>query len=78
MGSDPLALPFLIGCGLKIFSVVSSDISELKSLARYFTVEESRELVKECLSLPTASKIKACLKKFHADRIPETAGKLDG
>jgi len=77
MGSDPLALPFLIGCGLKIFSVVSSDISELKSLARHFTVDESRELVKECLSLPTASKIKACLKKFHADRIPKTEGKLD-
>ncbi len=72
MGSDPLALPFLIGCGLKVFSVVSSDIPRLKSQARYFTVEESREVVKDCLNLPTASKIKASLKKFQADHVPES------
>ncbi len=71
MGSDPLALPFLVGCGLKVFSVVSADIPQLKSLARCFTVEETRELVKECLSQPTASKIKARLKKFQADHFPE-------
>ena len=67
MGSDPLALPFLVGCGLKEFSVVSADIPQLKSLARYFTVDEARELVRNCLSLPTASKIKDSLKKFQAD-----------
>ena len=67
MGSDPLALPFLVGCGLKEFSVVSADIPQLKSLARYFTVDEARELVRNCLSLSTASKIKDSLKKFQAD-----------
>ena len=72
MGSDPLALPFLVGCGLKVFSVVSADIPQLKSQARRFTVEETRKLVKECLSQPTASAIKDCLKKFHADHAPET------
>lgn len=71
MGSDPLALPFLVGCGLKEFSVVSADIPQLKSLARCFTVDEARELVKNCLSLPTASKIKASLKKFQADHTPK-------
>ena len=67
MGSDPLALPFLVGCGLKEFSVVSADIPQLKALARRFTVDETRELVKDCLNLPTASKIKDRLKKFQAD-----------
>lgn len=71
MGSDPLALPFLVGCGLKEFSVVSADIPRLKSLARCFTVDETRELVKDCLSLPTASKIKAGLTKFLADHAPK-------
>lgn len=66
MGSDPLALPFLVGCGLKEFSVVSADIAQLKSSARLFTVDEARELVSNCLSLPTASKIKDSLKKFQA------------
>ena len=71
MGSDPLALPFLVGCGLKEFSVVSADIPRLKSLARYFTVDETRELVKDCLGLPTASKIKAGLTKFLTDHAPD-------
>ncbi len=71
MGSEPLALPFLVGCGLKEFSVVSADIPQLKSLARGFTVAETRELVKDCLSLPTASTIKASLKKFQADHTVE-------
>jgi len=31
MGSDPLALPFLLGCGLRHFSTVSSDIAKLKA-----------------------------------------------
>ena len=73
MGSDPLALPFLIGCGLKEFSVVSADIPRLKSLARCFTVAETRELVKECLSLPTATEIKDRLKTFVAGHAPDLA-----
>ena len=70
MGSDPLALPFLVGCGLKVFSVVSADIPQLKSLVRRITVAETRELVKDCLSQPTAAKIKACLQKFQEDHVP--------
>ena len=70
MGSDPLALPFLVGCGLKVFSVVSADIPQLKSLVRRITVAETRELVKDCLSQPTAAKIKACLKKFQENHVP--------
>ena len=73
MGSDPLALPFLIGCGLKEFSVVSADIPRLKSLARCFTVAETRELVKECLGLPTSTEIKARLKTFVAGHAPDLA-----
>ncbi len=72
MGSDPLALPFLVGCGLKEFSVVSADIAQLKSSARLFTVDEARELVSNCLSFGTASKIKDSLKKFQADHTDES------
>lgn len=70
MGSDPFALPFLVGCGLRQFSVVSADIPQLKTLSRFFTVVEAEELAQQCLKHPKASEIKACLKKFHDDHVP--------
>lgn len=64
MGSDPLALPFLIGCGLRDFSVVSSDIPSIKSLIARHTIEETEKLASECLRLGNAEKIRACLEAF--------------
>jgi phosphotransferase system enzyme I (PtsI) len=66
MGSDPLALPFLIGCGLRRFSVVSSDIPKLKSLVSSYSLAEVETLAEECLSLDTSARIKACLEAFQA------------
>jgi phosphotransferase system enzyme I (PtsI) len=70
MGSDPMALPFLIGCGLREFSVVSSDIPKLKSMVSRYTVEESEILAGECLRLDSASKIKARLEEFRRAHCP--------
>jgi len=70
MGSDPFALPFLVGCGLRQFSVVSADIPQLKTLSRFFTVAEAEELAQQCLKHPKASEIKACLRRFHDDHVP--------
>ncbi len=67
MGSDPLALPFLLGCGLRRFSVVSSDIPKLKSLVSRYSIAETEALAEECLRLDTSAKIKACLEAFQAD-----------
>jgi phosphotransferase system enzyme I (PtsI) len=64
MGSDPLATPFLIGCGLREFSMVSSDIPTLKSMVGKYTIEECDALVAECLRLPSASAIKEHLESF--------------
>ena len=66
MGSDPLALPFLLGCGLRRFSVVSSDIPKLKSLVSCYAIADTEALSKECLILDTSAKIKACLEAFQA------------
>ena len=66
MGSDPLALPFLLGCGLRRFSVVSSDIPKLKSLVSNYAIAETEALVDECLTLDTSAKIKTCLEAFQA------------
>jgi phosphoenolpyruvate-protein phosphotransferase (PTS system enzyme I) len=66
MGSDPLALPFLIGCGLRRFSVVGSDISNLKSLVSRYSIAEAEELAEKCITLDTSAAIKACLETFQA------------
>ena len=66
MGSDPLALPFLLGCGLRKFSVVISDIPNLKALVSHYTIAETEALAQECLRLDTFSSIKACLERFQA------------
>lgn len=67
MGSDPLALPFLLGCGLRQFSVVSSDIPVLKKLTGRYELAETEELAKECLSLPSAQAIVERLEQFQAE-----------
>jgi len=66
MGSDPLALPFLLGCGLRRFSVVVSDIPNLKSLVSRYSLAETEELARECLSLDTPVAIKSCLEAFQS------------
>ncbi|TLU85788.1 MAG: phosphoenolpyruvate--protein phosphotransferase [Chlorobium sp.] len=66
MGSDPLALPFLLGCGLRKFSVVTSDIATLKSMVSHFSIAETEALANQCLRLDTSSAIKACLEDFQA------------
>ncbi len=71
MGSDSLAVPFLVGCGLRKFSIVSADIPRLKCLARYFSVADAIELARECLEEPTAAKVKTCLARFQENHIPE-------
>ena len=66
MGSDPLALPFLIGCGLRRFSVVVSDIPNLKSLVSRYSLAETEALAHKCLKLDSPAAIKACLEAFQA------------
>jgi phosphotransferase system enzyme I (PtsI) len=64
MGSDPLALPFLLGCGLREFSMVNSDIPSLKSLVPRYSIEECEALASECLTMDRTSKIKDRLVEF--------------
>jgi len=66
MGSDPLALPFLLGCGLRRFSVVASDIPNLKSLVSHYSIAETEALAEECLTLNTPQAIKNRLEEFQA------------
>ncbi|MBM3423060.1 MAG: phosphoenolpyruvate--protein phosphotransferase [Chlorobi bacterium] len=66
MGSDPLALPFLVGCGLRKFSIVSADIAKQKKLVSAMTIADTEMLAAECLKLDSAEKIKGRLEEFLA------------
>lgn len=66
MGSDPRALPFLLGCGLRRFSVVLADIPKLKALVSRYSLAETEVLARECLKLESSASIKACLEAFQA------------
>jgi len=67
MGSDPLATPFLIGCGLREFSIVSSDIPALKTHLANYTVEECEALAAECIKISKPQAIKSHLEAFLAE-----------
>ncbi|MBN1278861.1 MAG: phosphoenolpyruvate--protein phosphotransferase [Chlorobiaceae bacterium] len=66
MGSDRLALPFLLGCGLRKFSVVCADIAKLKKLVSGITLAETEIVANECLQLDSAAKIKGRLEEYLA------------
>ncbi|MBM3162151.1 MAG: phosphoenolpyruvate--protein phosphotransferase [Chlorobi bacterium] len=66
MASDPMALPFLIGCGLRKFSVVSADIPKLKKMVATVTLDQTEALALECIRLDSAEKIKGRLEDFLA------------
>jgi phosphoenolpyruvate-protein phosphotransferase (PTS system enzyme I) len=68
MGSNPLALPFLLGCGLTRFSIVESDIPNLKTQVSRYTLDETAELARQCLKIETTAEVKACLEAFQASR----------
>lgn len=64
MGSDPLALPFLLGCGLRELSMVSSDIPSMKSIVARYSIDECELLAAECLKMDRTAKIKDRLLEF--------------
>jgi phosphotransferase system enzyme I (PtsI) len=64
MGSDPIAMPYLIGCGLREFSIVSSDIPAMKAAVNRYTIEECEALTAECLKMSKPALIKARLEEF--------------
>ena len=64
MGSDPVAMPYLIGCGLRAFSIVNSDIPAMKAAVNRYTIEECEALAAECLIMHNAATIKSRLEEF--------------
>ncbi len=61
----------LIGLGLDEFSASAYLIPEIKKIIRSVTYDETRQLVKNALEMPTSSQIKKLLDDFIMEKRPE-------
>lgn len=69
MAADPLAIPLLVGLGLKSLSMSPVTILEAKKIIRNFEYSKAVKLAEECLELPTNSEIIAKIEKFFSDNL---------
>lgn len=61
MASDPLAIPLLLGLGLRELSMVPASIPMAKAVIRSLALTEVEEAVREVRELETGREIRACL-----------------
>lgn len=61
----------LLGLGLREFSMVPAEISEIKRLVRSISLSDAQAVAAEALSAATASEIRAILIRRTADLLPE-------
>jgi len=64
MGSDPLAVPVLIGCGLRKFSMGSASVAAVKKVIAGITIAQAEEIAEKVLEMPTASEIENFLNSY--------------
>jgi phosphotransferase system enzyme I (PtsI) len=60
-GSDPLAVPALIGLGLRKFSMSEASVAAVKRTIASITLEQAQEIAKNVLGFSTADEIKEYL-----------------
>lgn len=63
LASDPLAVPLLIGLGVRELSVVPGSIPHIKSLVRTLTLESSASLAASALQLDSADAVRALVRE---------------
>jgi phosphotransferase system enzyme I (PtsI) len=63
LGGDPLALPVLVGLGIRKLSMGASAIAGAKKTLSRITIEFARDLAKKVQSFSTADEVIHCLKR---------------
>lgn len=71
MAGNPLAIPLLIGFGLRTFSVGHSKIPVVKMIASRVSVPDVEQMALEVLKLKTASSVEKVLQIYFKDKFPE-------
>ncbi len=67
MAADTLAIPLLIGLGLKILSISPTTIPYAKRIIRSISYKKAKEMAEECLSYPTEKEISQRLELFFKE-----------
>jgi phosphotransferase system enzyme I (PtsI) len=78
MAGDPLAAVLLVGMGLDELSTSAYRVPEIKTVIRSVTYSKAREIVDECLRLPTAADIKKLLLRQLKRKLPKPMLTLSG
>jgi len=68
MAASPMAIPLLIGAGIRDVSVAPRRIPAVKRVVRAYSSEECRGLLKECLSLSSAEAVRDLVRKSLASK----------
>ncbi|MCK4857346.1 MAG: phosphoenolpyruvate--protein phosphotransferase [candidate division Zixibacteria bacterium] len=71
MAGNALAIPLLIGLGLKIFSVIPPSLPRVKRMISRMEYIECRELADRVMMQTTTEKVEALLRKWYAERFGE-------
>jgi phosphotransferase system enzyme I (PtsI) len=71
VAGDPIYTPALIGLGLRELSMNPFSVPRVKRIIREITLEESKNLANEILTLPTAREIEEHTKEYMRSRFPD-------
>ena len=71
MAGLPSFTPFLVGIGIKEFSMIASSIPEVKKIVRSISFKEAQKIAKKVLKMEEAVHIKNFLKNTIVDRFPD-------
>lgn len=69
MGGYPLAIPLLLGLGLREFSVTPFLVPSVKKIIRRLDTKECKELAKRCLKVGTSRSVSVILSDFFEKKI---------
>lgn len=69
MASDPLALPVLLGLGMREVSMEAGAIPEAKEAVRRLTIAECEAIAKEGLASESADEVEAVVRRVLGDRL---------
>ena len=72
MAGDPVAVPLLLGMGLKHFSAAHIVIPEIKNVIRNVSLEQCQQLYERTKNLITASEVQKTCETFYAQIFQET------
>jgi len=67
MAADTLAIPVLVGLGLKRMSISPATIPYVKRIIRNFSFKKAKELADKCLHLKTETEIQELIQQFFIE-----------